>query len=244
MEPFSTATRSLYLDLLLYPPRQHQHTGMHVAAWALQKQKPNANQNSRNTTAYSKPKILNLNLLLCNPPSPTGPIAAGPAHFAANQTVFDGQTSTCTTPPRTPACATPLPLAAWGLQKQKPNNNQNWTWTWTCSRTTALNIRHRYACRPRTRTRTVGTSDRPLRPRTRTRTRSRTRTRRLGGACGTYCIIPTVRIVSVLILVIECFKQILHKTPWTLRELDGFDLDFSGISMHDMAFLRGTIWNQ
>ena len=179
MEPFSTATQSLYLDLLLYPPRQHQHTGMHVAAWALQKQKPNANQNSRNTTAYySKPNILNLNLnlLLCNPPSLTGPIAAGPAHFAAsfrrpNQHLYHP-------PPRTPACATPFPLAAWGLQKQKPNTNQNRTWT--CSRTTALNIGHWYACRPRTRTRTVGTFDQPLRPRTRTPTR----TRRLGGACA------------------------------------------------------------
>ena len=62
--------------------------------------------------------------------------------------------------------------------------------------------------------------------------------------CQSATILPPVRIVSFLILVIECFKQILHKTPWTLRELDGIDLDFSGISMHDMAFLRGTIWKQ
>ena len=48
--------------------------------------------------------------------------------------------------------------------------------------------------------------------------------------------IPTVRIVLVLIFVIECYTQIQHKTPLTLRELHGIDLDFLGISMHDMVW--------
>ena len=63
------------------------------------------------------------------PPSPTGPIAAGPAHFASNHTVFDGQTSTCTTPPQNSCmCHTPPPSglrAAEAETQHQPELNLN-----------------------------------------------------------------------------------------------------------------------